>query len=116
MDCLCCVRARYESFGCEEDGDVLEGADVASRVSKGVSGLRTSFSDFDGESVCVSGLDVGDADIAGAELSGGETVFAISCEVSSGFAMRRPPREPDRSRSPFMMRSLHSKWKQARFA
>ncbi len=49
----------------------------------------------------------GKADV---ELLEVETDLAISGEASSGLAMRRPPSEPERSRSPFMVETTSSEW------
>ena len=106
MDCLCCFRLKYESPGCDEEGDDLEGAEVAGDVSKGETGLRSPFRGCDGGSFCVSWLNMGE--VAGADLCEVRTFLATSGEASSGFAMRRPPSEPDKSRSPFMMEQLPS--------
>jgi hypothetical protein len=106
MGCLCCFRLRYESLGCDE-GDDLEGADDEDDVSKGVRGLLSSLRTCDGELLCASGL--GLEEVAGAELSEVEAPLARSGEASSGFAMRRPPSEPDKSRSPFMIELIHAK-------
>jgi hypothetical protein len=106
MGCLCCFRLRYESLGCDE-GDDLEAAGVEHDVSKGARGLLSSLRTCDGELLCASGLGLGE--VAGPELSEVETPLAISGEASSGFAMRRPPSEPDKSRSPVMIELIHAK-------
>ena len=85
------------------EGEGLEAVDVEGVVpkAKGETGLCSSFRGGEEESFCVRGLRIGGR--AGAELSEVEAGLATSGEASSGFAIRRPPREPDRSRSPVMV-------------
>lgn len=107
MDCLCCFRLAYVSLGCDEEGEDLEGAEVGGGICDGERGLRSSCRGCISESFGLSGQ--GEGELTGIELSEAESVLATSSgEASSGFAMRRPPSEPDKSRSPFMMELRHS--------
>lgn len=101
IDCLCLFLLRYDSLGWEEGGDVLDGVDNEGEVCEGVTGLRSSFRGCPEKSDDASGL--GKRAVAGGGVSKVETGLITSGEASSGLAMRRPPSEPDRSRSPFMM-------------
>ncbi len=86
--------------------DVLDGVENEGDVLDGVTGLRSLFCGCPVEPVDASGL--GKGEVADGGVSEVETGLMISGAASSGLAMRRPPREPDRSRSPFMMGELHS--------
>ncbi len=106
IDCLCLFLFRYESLGWEEGGDDLDGVGSEGAVFEGVTGLGSSFRGCPVESVDTSGL--GKRGVAGGGVCEVETGLITSGEALSGLAMRRPPSEPDRSRSPFMMDELHS--------
>ena len=100
MDCPFCFRVRYESWDWDEKGDVLDGADNEGGDFEGE--LPPSSRGCDRELFCMTGL--GSRETAGVEVS---KVEIDPGEALSGFAMRRPPSEPDKSKSPFMMEQLH---------
>ncbi len=106
IDCLCLFLLRYESLGWEVGEDVLGGVENEDGVLEGVAGLKSLVRGCSVESVDASGL--GKRAVAEGGVSEVETGWIGSGAASSGLAMRRPPSEPDRSRSPFMMGELHS--------